>query len=96
VRRWFIRQPGSCSGRKSLDPTRLAAHRRRPRSEEHRAVISVSVIDLERLLSSPRISRSMARCPPHSADARQRLVYCSLHDVNCLVLRSDRKRHPHG
>ena len=88
-RRALLRAAGStatrsCSGRKSTRPDGFR-HRRRPAGR-----LSVSVIDLERLLSSARGSRDpRPRRPPHSANARQRLVFCSLHDVK-LPRSSDR------
>ncbi len=38
--------------------------------------------------------RHPTRPNPHSGRTSKRLVFCSLHDVNCLISRSDRKTHP--
>jgi hypothetical protein len=44
---------------------------------------SRSVLDLERLSSSPMSRRTSGRPIPHLGKARRRLVYCSLDDVKC-------------
>jgi hypothetical protein len=71
-------RPGPPLGRGS---TRSARPSRRDLAIGRQAGLTVSVFRLGKtavVAPSPKEGR---RLPPHSADARQRLVYCSLNDV---------------
>ena len=86
--RFMCLNPSCLFGRKSLDPGALlgkgyGAGLRSMNDPHGPDIKSRSVLDLERLSSSPMSRRTSGRPIPHLGKARRRLVYCSLDDVKC-------------